>query len=602
MTEAEPRDIEDADEGDEYDLGAFPLPPLDECPVVFLGFYDGRVVFAMPEGEIREEAAAQIGRLIKIDIFNGVEGQSFLQYWRDRKHKFQRDLATIWFIRQCREAGYWDRSRPQRGLGVWPGEDGDVILHRGHELWTYAPGGVEIGSVAETMRERVDGPIYRLRPTRPAPEKPTSLADGQWARAQLDLWRFEDIGADGLTGADVLAGWLMCALLGAVAPFRPHMLMHALLGSGKTTLVFFVHGLLSALAGDVIDSFSPAGLKNDLAGMARPVIIDEAEASAAAMGPGPVEQAMELLRRMATGEGGVRKQGDVGGGTVTQTAVGAVLMAAVNPVKLNAADASRVAEVRLLPLSSPMRTATGASSGMASDGDLITAREKAKTLAPALLGRALAGAGRYLADVTALKAALLRGGHSPRASDLVAALAAGRRLLLADDVLDDAAADEEAKFWRGMLEQRESVDTVRNPGADCLAHLFSWPSGQHVQDRVVSLGELVEKWAKFRHGEVGDYVATLMHQGLRVYERGGEPWLVVANQHPVLERIFERTRWPNWRSTLAYLDALGPEYETRPTETSVRFGVTKSRGIAIPLAPWLERDRSGDRSGQDHDE
>src|SRR5579872_3566630 len=100
---------DDGDDDTRFSLGAFPTPPLDECPVAFLGYYGERVVFALPEGEIRDQKTGDISRLIKTDIFNSRDGQNFLNYWREDGDKFARDRATTWFIRQCREAGYWDR-------------------------------------------------------------------------------------------------------------------------------------------------------------------------------------------------------------------------------------------------------------------------------------------------------------------------------------------------------------------------------------------------------------------------------------------------------------------------------------------------------------
>ena len=37
-------------------------------------------------------------------------------------------------------------------------------------------------------------------------------------------------------------------------------------------------------------------------------------------------------------------------------------------------------------------------------------------------------------------------------------------------------------------ETAAQTDVVANPGQDCLAHLFNWRSGQHVHDRVVTIG------------------------------------------------------------------------------------------------------------------
>jgi len=584
------------DDASERALQGFPNPDLKECPVVPLGFTGGKVVFAMPEGELRFELAAKIGGMLRTDIFACSAGQSFLTYWRGQDDKFLRDLATVWFVRQCRTAGLWDSNRPQRSLGVWPGDDGEIVLHVGDELWRLkAKGKPEKVSIIDALRAR-KGPLYRLRPPAPRPERSAKVAQGQWVRDQLDLWRFEAIGPvlakdGGLSGADIVAGWIMAALLGAVAPFRGHLLVNALAGAGKSTLVEFVHALLSAVAGDVIDAFTDAGLRNDLAGMARPVLLDEAESAPGTHGPGPVERALEQLRRMSTGSGGTRKQGDIGGGSVTQTAVGAVLLAAINPPRLGPADATRMVEVRLLPLSGTDLAADAARPRAVSRAELRTAIEAARALAPSLLGRALSGAWRYRADVDELSAAFARDGEAPRTGDLIAMLAAGRRLLLHDAPLTAEEADVEVARWRPLLAQRETAESVSNPGSDALAYLMAADSGIHSGGVRKSLGELVERWLKDRE----DYDHVLAAHGIKLQQtpapdgRPG-PWLLVANHHPRLEAVFRGTPWGDHRRTLAYLGDLGPDFKPWATPNSERFGVgVKQRALAIPLTPWLEK-------------
>lgn len=592
MTDVPPYDtLGEADPDTERRLGAFPNPELAECPVVPLGFDGAKVIFAMPEGEIRTELASKIGGMLRTDIFVCAAGQSFLTYWRDGEDKFQRDLATVWFNRRCREAGKWDTNRILRSLGVWPGELDGVVLHKGDEVWQFAPdGGLEKLTIADALRVR-RGPLYKLRPPAPAPAgEPATEADGHWFHSQLGMWRFEHIGEEGLTGADVVAGWLMAALLGAVAPFRGHLLIHALAGSGKTTFLTFIHAALSALAGDVVNSFSEAGFRADISGMARPVVVDEAESSASDHGPGPVEQVLNLLRLMATGAGANRKMGDQGGGTLAQTAVGSVLMAAVLPPKMDSALASRVAEIRLLPLNGSDLHQDDPRPRLASDAKIIAATARARELAPALLMRALMGARRYRADVSAVKEALISAEESPRTADLIAMLAAGRRLLMFDAPLTPQDALEEVRFWRPLLEQRETAEVVSNPGADALAHLMNWDSGQQLGGRRATLGDLIAMWNR---GE-REYEEVLRAHGLRLYADTGKngrpgPWLFVANHHPGLDRVFGKTVWRDHRKTLAYLDAISPDHATWATK-KLRFGMgVEQRALAIPLTPWLEK-------------
>ncbi len=589
--------FDDDDDAPAPKMSTYPDPPIDECPVALLGFYDEFVVFAMPHGNIRAVKADLVARKLRVDILNQPAGRKFLGYWKDAvDDKFRLQQAAEWFVAKARDAGFWDNSRPQRGPGVWPWR-GDVVLHRGCELMIYPADKTKPNirvSIAEALRD-TKGPIYTLKADRPKPEPACPASDGQWVRDQLDAWHFEQIGDEGLTGADVIAGWIGASMLGAVAPFRPHALLYALLGSGKTTLIRFIHALLSAIAGDVLDSFTPAGLQNDLGGNARPVLIDEAEASTNPQGVGPIEAALDLIRKMATGEGSVRKMGTIGGGSLTQTAVGSVMMAAVNPVKFGPADASRVVEARLLPLT--MERQPGSAFRPTGDDKIAAMVTRANEIAPALLGRALTSAHRYLADVEALKLAFRQQGEAPRSADLIASLAAGRRLLVADRPLDDAEAAEEAQLWRGLITNREQNENVSNTGADCLAHLMTWPCGKTAGGRLVTIGEQVERRTQghVSNEDIKEIDATLGAHGLKVKpavpgdDGQNHPWLLVAHHAPGLDRIFERTAWRDWRRALVNLDALGPEFKTRPGNKQ-RFGVgLEQRCTAVPLDHWVER-------------
>lgn len=598
MSDIEPFDtLSEADPDTERRLGAFPNPSLAECPVVPLGYDGNLLIFGMPEGEIRREIAGRIGSLLKTDVFCCVAGQAFLGYWRDKDDKFQRELAAVWFTRQCREAGKWDSRRVSRSLGVWPDGPINIVLHKGDEVLRYSPDGeVERVSIIDALRVRT-GPLYKLFPPAVAPGDPSSIADGRWLRQAFDMWRFEDIGPPGpegdpgLNGADIVAGWIMSALLGAVVPFRGHLLIRAMAGSGKTTMMTLVDAALSALSGGLINSFSEAGFRSDIAGMARPIVLDEVEQSTGDQGPGPVEQVMTHLRLMATGAGSNRKQGSQDGGTVTQSAVGSVIMAAILPPPLDSALASRVADVKLLPLNgSDLSEADRKIMNRSTDPQIIAATARAMALAPQLLARALAGAWRYREDVAAVKQALVDAEESPRTADLVAMLAAGRRLLMFDDPLTPEEAQAEVAFWRPLLVQREASETVSNPGADALGHLLAWDSGLHKGDRRASIGELVQIHLS---GEKL-YEAELKALGLRIHDGPGKdaregPWLIVANHHPGLERIFGRTRWRDWKASLDYLAAMGPDHAGWATKP-LHFGLgVKARGVAIPLTPWLEK-------------
>lgn len=586
--------LEDAPPDTETAIGVFPNPDLDACPVVPLGFDGAHVVFAMPEGELRMEPASKIGALLRTDIFACAAGQGFLANWRDNEGKLQRDLAAVWFVRKCREAGKWDRKRPIRGYGLWPSEVGP-ILHAGDQLLQgLGTPACEATSIADALRAGGSGPVWRLLPPldwrrpakgrRPPLPQPAGVDVGKRLREAFGMWNWPELEPGGLSQADVALGWFGQALLAGCSPFRAHLLLTGIRGTGKTTFSKLLHAAASANAGDLQDSFTEAGLRAALAGESRPVFLDEAEPSPD--GAGPVERAFELLRRMSTGDGSARIQSDMGGGVVSQSAIGAVYLGAIYEPKVGDAMASRMVSLRLRPL--------GPAKG-GQDERLRAAIEWAREISPSLLARVVREAGRFRADVGRLKDACGQLGLDPRSADLVSVLAAGLRLLLSDEALSAEEAVAEMSGWAALVRARAEAESTLNPGQEALQHLLAHSSGKHWHDRLLTIGECVRRMIEIgpRTEQWSEYEGLLKTLGLKVALNPADspspgPWLIVANQHPALQRIFAGSQAQNWRAVLMHLEALGDEYKPVPMKRPERFGYHKVRALAVPLTPWLD--------------
>ncbi len=559
-------------------------PDVKDCPVIPLGFVGRDIVFALPEGEIRREPSARISAMLATDVYASIAGTAFLTNWKSPDDgKIQLQPAARWLVRKCRDRGIYDGDRPQRGYGVWPTADGPVV-HVGNAVgrWPFKDDGWR--QVSEMLREDVSGPIWLLRPPTPRPKKAASIADVQTLRSTLDRWNFAPLDpggpSGGLSEADVVFGHLGVVLLGAWPRFRPHINVSGGAGTGKTTLSRLMQAAASANAGELLDSFTDAGIRNSLSGEARGLYLDEAEPSTDGQ-PGPVEKAMEVLRRMSTGEGSAGRKGSINGGVAATSAVGSAYLASIYPIALGDAMSSRMVEVRLRPL--------GKAKGGA-DEDLEEAIVKARDLSPALLARALREAARFRADVSMLKSALGEGGQAPRAADLIASLAAGRRLLLFDEALTAETARDEVALWAALAKGREESSSAQNPGQACLSKIWAINSGQHSHDRHLSLGELIteELEAPSAREKVLKAWGLKVENGHAGAERVG-PWLVISNNHPSLSRALAGTSFANWRGVLEHLADLGPTYTPQHPSGPVRFGMHQSRAMAIPLAPWLER-------------
>jgi len=187
-----------------------------------------------------------------------------------------------------------------------------------------------------------------------------------------------------------------------------------------------------------------------------------------------------------------------------------------------------------------------------------------------------------------LKTALGEGGQLPRAADLIAALAAGRRLLLSDEALSLEGAREEVRLWSALIQGREETSAAQNPGQGCISRIWAMNSGQHSKDRHLTIGEMIEEEAASPgyHEKVLKTFGLIVENGHVNAERPG-PWLLISTNHPALVKGLAGTQYANWRGVLEHLADLGDAYAPRHLPTAKRFGLHQSRAIAVPLTPWL---------------
>ncbi|WGM45250.1 hypothetical protein KOAAANKH_00111 [Brevundimonas sp. NIBR10] len=554
-------------------------PPIEDCPVVPMGYEGDQMVLALPGGELRFVTAGRVQNLLRTDLFVDPAGQAFANNWIDGEGDFKALSMAIWFNQKCREAGKWNRMRLFRGPGVWATPDGPV-LHAGDALGRWPFKEADWTPIAQAMRTRTRGPIYTLAPPTPRPVKAASIADAQKLRDHLDQWNWYELAEGGLTGADVALAWQGSALLGAVPHFRPHILCIGGRGTGKTALSMLMAAVGSANGGELEDRFTEAGMRGEISGEARARYLDEAEPSIG--GQGPVEQAMEMLRRMTTGDGSKGVMIGKDGKPVNQTAVGAAWLGAILSVELSDAMDSRMVEVRLKPL--------GKAKGGADD-TLREYREWAEKTSPAFLARAMRDHARYRSDVSLMKDALGRSGADARGADLIAALAAGRRLLLKDEALTEGSVGAELALWTPLIVSREETSTALNVGQGCFSAIMNLVTKQHIRDRFWNVGEMVQEECESRgtHDKVLKTFGILIENNPPGADHPG-PWLIVANRHPALKAGLAPTEYKNWRSALQHLGDLGEEFRPRTLPYAPKFGVgQQSRALAIPLTPWLVR-------------
>lgn len=554
-SEQQPRSLEDAG------------PSLDGCPITPLGRRTGRYFFLTPVGELRDYRANDLNRQGIKDLFDGrlewlqTQFPAYDQSGMPKPQSWSVDASSTWLIRACADAGLFDPAMLVRGPGVWRDSDGRIIVHAGDEL--LIDGRWERGGKVH------QGVIYAAAPNceRPA-DTALGKEAGQALLATIGRWRFErDI------GPELVLGFMGAAMLGGAPFWRVHMLAVGQRGSGKTWLSDLVK---AALGGGAIDAnnVTEASLRQALTGQARAIVLDEAESDEHSAAR--IQKVIHLLRLMSSGEGAKAMRGSVGGTAQVFQVTGCAWLSAILPPALKPQDRSRITTVCLVPLP------VGSEAAGAAD-EVHRAIQEARKASPGLRARAVEHWQRFQDTFGRYRAAFMGKGCDSRDADRIATLLAGRDLLIHDEVPDsDSLEEETARFLELINDAAEQEE--ESEGQQCLTHLYSspvdlWHSGAR---KLVS--ELLLEARSLGTGAAARSEITKL--GLRIHkEAGEETWLLVANQHVGLERVFRDTRWAGggWKTALGYLAG------ARPWPVSLRFAGVKQRAIAIPRS-WLPRD------------
>jgi len=472
---------------------------------------------------------------------------------RDRRHNgmaFSEREAGAALIRACVEKGIFDSTNWVRGRGVWRGPRDSVIVHCGDALL--------VDGHWRGVGLELDRAIYAAAPhiARPA-DQPADAELARELRAVIAAsWQFAQESA-----ADVIVGFIGQAFLGAYPTWRAHVLITGERGAGKTSLASLVCAAVGDLAGLSNDA-SAAGLRQDQTSESRAMILDEAEASSG--GPS-VQTIIELIRRMSSGAGAVSVRGTIEGNAKRYLVVGSAFMAAINPPNLKPQDRSRITEIELRKLVS----------GDAHP-DVVTATERAKETSSALWARALAGIGRYEANLEVWKVVLREHGCDPRQAEQPAALLAAYCMLVEDEPITETVAKVELSRYAWMIQTATENDDESSP-RECLNYLLGSVIDVGRDSDRKTIGQLlgdVERDPSLS----GSARKALERHGIRPADRGSDGFIagfMVANKNPNLRRIFAGTDWASdgWGRELKRLLGAGA-YKNPVSIANVQSRVT----------------------------
>jgi hypothetical protein len=551
---------ESGDGGHDRGAGA-PEPRESECPLTALGHNDGVFYFFDVKGQFRALNPTQLATRGHLDaLLGGALG------WASAAHPaFNKEGEPIPgeysvkglgrdLIRRCFKAGLFRLDEPRRGVGVWRDADGVPVLHLGDAV-------IFLRGKEREKRDagfRAGGALWPAAPAIRPPARPALAEEAQRMQGLFARWNW-----GGQPQERVFFGLWSAQLLGAAIRWRPHGLVVGPPGSGKTTLME-LYAAASPLA-MLLNDYTEAGIRQSLTGRAGPLLLDEAEGDKE--GAERLQRVIELLRRASGGAGAQVVRGSSGGQGQRFEVMSPAMLGAVLPPTLLPQDASRITRLDL-------RARQEGGQGLPGAEDLAWVRKAT----PMLWGRALAGLPRFEANFALVHAALMARGCAPRLADQVGTIVAARAMMLSDDPLAPAEANEEVGqvAWLAVTEADQAPDM--GPQA-CLTHLLQSVVDMTRNGTKPTVGALVVA-ATEPDGKTEREV--LADHGLLVApwprKSDGRPSLYVADSHPRLAKLFEGTQWAagRWKEDLRRLPKVAVP------DTPQWIGKAKPRCTVLP--------------------
>lgn len=570
----------------------YPLTPIGVGPGTTLVFLDSF-------GMLQIQTAREMGRNPLARFFANEPGWLLRHHPRPKRGQnaeeaetFKPESAFDQLANACGWEGMVDLATHVRGRGAHRGDDGDLVLHLGDQLWLR-------GRTAPIGRRGRH--VYPAGPALPYPAdeaQPATDGPGAEMLAMLSSWRWAHDEFDAL----LLLGWIGAAMVGGALDVRPAIWVSGSAGVGKSTL----QGRISALFGAGLlasDDCTGAGLWQKLGYDCLPVAVDEAEPR---IENSRLEQIVLAMR--VSYSGGELHRGSSAGVAHEYTLRSAFMFGSIAVPSLPPQDWTRcvLIEMEKLPAGTGLRIVPNVAA-----------------LGRRLLRRMADCWDRLVAeDLPAYRAALVAAGWDGRNAETVGTLLACASVLLDDQhrVAPDLEAygDELA----AMLAQRRADQ--RPEGLACLERMTGTLIDAFGRGERRTIGELLRVAAGFGPAPIGDddmpglprmersdtaaavHAATdenareasrvLRRYGLKItYSPNGrvprERMLAIANTNPLLQQdVFRATPWGGmvgassaWQHPLARLPGALPG-------GSVRFVGPTTRVTLLPLETVLGRD------------
>lgn len=531
--------LPDTDDAEPIDPGAWEETGLADrrtgmppgCPVLPLG-KDGAICYLLDTlGAVAELDAKSSGKGPIGFIFAGrsryVEW-AWPRWGRARKVAgktmvevtgWDADNARQSLVDACAYVGFFALEDQVRGRGAWRDDDDGLIYHSGDEVCIggkWLPCGVH-GRFIYPARPKIGRPSKGKQPAGPGSAGDyllELLRTFNWDRPELD--------------ARLMLGWLMTAKVGGALDRRPVAFIAGSEGSGKSTL----HALLRVVMNGALIATSnttQAGIYQRLKQDSIAVMVDE---MADKEDTRTVDKILELARISYSGD--KMQRGGKDGVGKEFALMSSFMGSSISKPATDAQDDSRMFVANLRE-----RESAG--------GKLDVEYGELDALGKHLLRRWFDWWPRWAALQAVFRAALIEAGHTDRACDTFAPLAAAAHLALSDEMPHASELDE----WKAWLQADQLAETATREKTwrRCFTHMLQAQPDVFRNQHHKSIGSALEVWKKNADAWV-DVEKALALIGLSISYPKDEPLcdfstarLFVPARHPALNALFAGTPW-----------------------------------------------------------
>jgi putative DNA primase/helicase len=498
--------------------------PEDDAPFKHMGF-NGGVYYYLAHGS-QQVVALTPSQHSKSNLCSIAD----LNYWEREfpsKTGANWDLAMNSMMRRCEAKGIFSPDM-LRGRGAWY-DDGRVVLHLGDVVYLdkkpTKPVAVRSRFIYEQglpMRAEIDNPLSATE-----------------AKRFLDLVAMMPWEND--LDALLIAGWTVCAHIGGVLGWRPHIWVVGSKGSGKTHVMSKV---IRPVLGDnclfVVGETTEAGVRQSLKHDALPVLFDEAEGEDT-RATDRLQRILALVRQSSSESGGKIAKGSVSGQAASFQIRSCFAFSSINATLVQQSDRSRVTVIEL----KASRKHHEFSEILATEAQVLTEQYITRFYARAI-DQAVNVRANSATFATAATAVL----GEQRAGDQIGALLAGAWSLTNDGLV---SFDQAASWLRDfdMSEQREEVQSQSDEKLlldFLMQQIVDVPMDKGGTKKAI--GELVQTCRGEDFGSVDYAKAALSRLGFKVEQDG----IYVSNTADGIKRLLRTTPWSvNWAKILRRL-------------------------------------------------